>query len=101
MAEIVVGGKPAEISVFSLSPVTVRITVRPIVNGAAMPIPATGALVQDEFGSPVVVTRSTSDLTRVKAGDLIVRFTDAPPTLHVETARGDSVQRLTLDAAAP
>jgi alpha-glucosidase/alpha-D-xyloside xylohydrolase len=37
-------------------------------------------------------------LTSVRAGDLVVRFTANPPTLHVERAGGEVVQRLTLSA---
>lgn len=38
---------------------------------------------------------------RVRAGDLTVRFTNNPPTIHVETAAGAAVQRLTLSATEP
>ncbi|MEX2282901.1 MAG: TIM-barrel domain-containing protein, partial [Gemmatimonadota bacterium] len=38
---------------------------------------------------------------RVRAGDLTVRFTASPPTLHVESQNGTAVQKLTLDATAP
>jgi alpha-glucosidase/alpha-D-xyloside xylohydrolase len=101
MADIVVAGRPVELAVSSLSPTTVRLTVRPLASGVAAPVPVTGALVADEPGSTVRRTREAAGLARVRAGDLVVRFTDGPPTIHVETARGASVQRLTFDAAAP
>ena len=37
----------------------------------------------------------------IDAGDLKVRFTADPPTLHVETQKGVAIQRLRLDAGAP
>jgi hypothetical protein len=101
MAEIIFAGQPAEVAVFSVSPATARITVRPLEGGVAAPIPVTGALVQDEFGPPIATARVAAELNRVSAGDLVVRFAESPPTLLVETRGGDLVQRLTLDAAAP
>jgi hypothetical protein len=38
---------------------------------------------------------------RARTADLTVRFTDGPPTIHVERASGEPVQRLTLDPVSP
>jgi alpha-glucosidase len=100
-ADIIVAGQPVEIAVWSLTPTTVRLTVRNIQDGRPAAIPLTGALEREEPGTVRVRGRDASPLGRVRAGDLVVRFTDAPPTLHIETAGGESVQRLVLDAAAP
>ena len=100
-AEIIVAGKPVEVSIWSLSPSTVRIVVAPIVDGTRADVPATGALAQPESGSPRTHATDAAPLNHVRAGDLVVRFTDRPPTLHVETSRGETVQTLTLDAASP
>src|SRR5690606_2549887 len=43
----------------------------------------------------------TSAVSRVVAGDVVVRYTEGPPTLHVDSASGSPLQRFTLDAAAP
>jgi alpha-glucosidase len=99
-ADIVVAGQPVEIAVFSVSAATVRITVRPLQNGAPTPIPVTGALVQHTAGQPLASGRAADEISRVRAGNLVVRFTANPPVLHVETG-GATVQRLTLDPAAP
>lgn len=69
--------EPVELAVSSLSPVTVRLVLRRAEGGR------------------VPVSRS------VRAGSLLVRFTAAPPTVEIETARGALVQRFTLDTAAP
>ena len=100
-ADIVIAGQPVEIAVWSVSPHTVRITVRPLENGSPQAVPVTGALVHEEPGSAVVRSRDTNGLARIGAGNLVVRFTAGPPTLHIETAEGKVLQRLTLDAANP
>jgi alpha-glucosidase/alpha-D-xyloside xylohydrolase len=99
--QIVVAGQPVEISVASLSPTTARITLQPIHNGAADSLPVTGELVAEKLGRTITQSRASSSLSRVRAGDLAVKFTDAPPSLTVETRSGAIVQRLVFDAAAP
>jgi len=99
--EIVIAGQPVEISVASLSPTTARITLQPVHNGAADSLPVTGELVAEKVGRTITQSRAASSLSRVRAGDLVVKFTDAPPTLTVETRSGAVVQRLVFDAASP
>lgn len=98
---LIVAGQPAELSISPVSPVTVRLALR--ATGASQPqtIPFTGALVQDEFAPALARGGDTSAFTRVRVGDLVVRLTASPPTIHVETSRGEVVQRLTLDSGAP
>ena len=100
-ADIIVAGKPVEIAVSSVSPATVRITVRPIVDGAPVAVPITGALERETFGANLATSRVAAPIARVRAHDLTVRFTPSPPTLIVETAKGGVVQRFGLDATAP
>ncbi|HEX7939948.1 MAG TPA: TIM-barrel domain-containing protein, partial [Gemmatimonadaceae bacterium] len=64
-------------------------------------IPFTGALPHDTFGRDAPRQSDASKLAHVRSGDLVVRLTMNPPTIHVETRDGQVVQRLTLDAAAP
>jgi alpha-glucosidase/alpha-D-xyloside xylohydrolase len=102
--DITIAGKPSEIVVRSISPVTVRITVLSLDSGPTATVPAVGALVDDgfeSFGRAVARERRKARLQSIRAGNLVVRFTDGPPTIHVDTNGGQSVQRLTLDAAAP
>jgi hypothetical protein len=96
--DIVVGGRPVEIGVASVSASTVRITLRPIENGRAVEVPSTGELEKHAIGAPGTRARSASGVRDMAAGDLVVRFTASPPTLHVATRTGVPVQRLTLDA---
>jgi alpha-glucosidase/alpha-D-xyloside xylohydrolase len=100
-SDIIVAGKPVEIAVAALGPRTVRITVLPLEAGRPAAVPADGALVQDAEGHLVSRMREAESFAPIKAGELVVKFTDAPPTLRIETAGGKSVQTLTLDAVSP
>jgi alpha-glucosidase/alpha-D-xyloside xylohydrolase len=100
-AGVTVAGRPVEIAVSSVSAATVRVTVRPLVGGAPAAVPLTGALVQNDFTPAVGRGREAAALARFRAGDLVVRFTATPPTIHVETISGETVQTLVLDEAAP
>jgi alpha-glucosidase/alpha-D-xyloside xylohydrolase len=106
-SDIVIAGRPVEIAVSSVSAITVRITVRPILEGGPSPVPVTGALLTDEFAAGIARGRVAAALARVRAGDLIVGFTPGPPTVHISRAGASppetsvEVQRLTFDAVAP
>ena len=100
-AEIVIAGRPVEIAVSPVSAVAVRIIIRPIVDGVPAAVPVTGALERDSFGATLARARTANGLTRVRAGDLTVRFHAAGPALTVETAKGNVVQRFGLSAEAP
>jgi alpha-glucosidase (family GH31 glycosyl hydrolase) len=91
---IVVAGKPVEIAIASISPATVRLTVSPTAGGGT--VPDVGALVAAANGT--AIGRRRESFAPVRAGNLSVRFTPTPPTLHVETLKGELVQRLTLNA---
>ncbi len=64
-------------------------------------MPDDGALVAAAAGKALGRRRTPESLAPIRAGDLTVRFTAEPPTIHIDTASGKEVQRLTLDAAAP
>lgn len=96
-ADIVVAGRPVEIAVSSLSPSTVRIQVLPIQGGRAGAVPVDGALAREEAGRLLGQHRRPASFQPVAAGNLHVRFTPTPPTIHVDTSAGQRVQRLTLD----
>jgi len=99
-ADIVIAGQRCEIEVAAVSAHTVRILVRPLEDGQPGRVPVTGALAQEDTGRSVARAREAADVSRVRAGDLTVRFIEGPPTLHIETVNGP-LQRLTLDTAAP
>jgi alpha-glucosidase/alpha-D-xyloside xylohydrolase len=99
--DIVVAGQPVELAVASLSPSTVRLTLRTLQGGQPETVPSTGALVQEDPGSIRAESRDAAQLSSVTAGNLRVRFSDSPPTVLVETLAGETVQRLTLSATEP
>lgn len=99
--DIVVAGQAVEITVASLSTTTMRVTVQPLLGGVAQPIPVTGELAAETLGRSMRHSRAASALSHVRAGDLVVRVTDSPPTLTFERDDGSIVQRLTLDSTAP
>jgi alpha-glucosidase/alpha-D-xyloside xylohydrolase len=100
--ELLVAGKPAEIVISSPSAATVRITVVPAGTADLAGLNADGALVDTAAGQTGARRRAAADFAAVRAGDLSVRFTAQPPTLHIGTRSGREVQRLTLspDSAA-
>jgi alpha-glucosidase (family GH31 glycosyl hydrolase) len=99
-SSIVIAGTPVEIVIASLSPMTTRITVAPIDAGAGS-VPVDGALDTESPGKVIAHARGVRKFSPVTAGDLVVRYSEQPPTIHVETRGGVTVQTLTLDAQAP
>ncbi|MEP6832148.1 MAG: glycoside hydrolase, partial [Gemmatimonas sp.] len=100
-ASIMIAGQSVEIAVWSVSAATVRITIHPVQNGNAAPVPVTGALAQETLGMQRTRTRDSEALSSIRAGNVVVSFTDAPPTIRVRTAAGESVQELIFDSMKP
>jgi alpha-glucosidase (family GH31 glycosyl hydrolase) len=98
-APIVVGGKPVEITITSVSASTVRITVAEITGSAGSTLPNQGALVAAATGR--AVARPRTAFSAVNAGDLVVRFTPTPPTLEIANRAGKVIQRLVLNSETP
>ena len=65
---ITIAGERVEIEVASVSAVTARITVRPLRDRRAAPVPATGELVDQSPGKIVAHGTQTAPLKRVRAG---------------------------------
>ena len=84
-APITVAGRPVEIAVMPIGPATVRITIRPIVNGKPQPVVNRGALV-------------AAAEQRVTSGELTVRVQEGATTyINVEAKGGRVVQTIALD----
>ncbi len=98
---ITVDGRPVEVTVFSLNATTLRLIVTPLVDGVPTPVPDDGVLDAAMFAKMARPVRSPAALARVTAGGLIVRYTEDPPTFHIETSRGAPVQKLTLSPDQP
>jgi alpha-glucosidase (family GH31 glycosyl hydrolase) len=96
-ADIVVGGKPVEIVVSSISQTTARIKVLPIEGNQPVTVPDVGALVPPAAGAQVAARRAPDVFKPITARDLTIRVTSEPPTLHIATTAGKPLQRLTFD----
>lgn len=96
---ILVAGQPVEIVVTPASPVTARITIVPLVNGA----PAgrmNGSLVNRLWPAPAARLRSISGSSVVRCGDLRVAVDglERPAfRIAIATANGRAVQQLGID----
>jgi alpha-glucosidase (family GH31 glycosyl hydrolase) len=95
-APLTVGGQPVEIIVSSVSASTVRLTVAAL--GGAL-FRDDGALVR--AAEAAALARRQQAFGPVKAGDLTVRVTTAPPTLTIENQKSQVIQQIALDATAP
>jgi alpha-glucosidase (family GH31 glycosyl hydrolase) len=96
---IQIAGRPVEIALTPVSPETIRITVAPIENGQAQPVPIDGALVKQNLGPLTTRLRTLASSRRVKCGELMVSLSANPLTIRVEGKAGRVVQRLTCDSA--
>jgi alpha-glucosidase (family GH31 glycosyl hydrolase) len=96
--EITIAGQPVEIAVGSVSPSTVRITVSPLQGGHPLALRRTEALARPDAGRHGTRGRQAAAFGHVRAGNLIVRYSEGPPTIYVDDANGTTVQRLTFDA---
>src|SRR5437588_530588 len=79
-----VAGKPVELTLTSVTPQTVRITVQPIENGQPKPVPQDGALVKEDFGKPAFTVRAFAGTRNVKCGGLTVKLIADPFSIRVE-----------------
>ena len=98
-APIRMAGVPVEIAVASISASTVRITAAAIVGAGG--VPEDGALVKEAEAKPIARGRVADTFKPIKAGNLVVRYTAEPPMIHVDSATGQPVQKLTLSADQP
>src|SRR5262249_18380543 len=98
-SDIVIGGQFVEIVVRSLSPSTVRISVVPM-EGRAIDVGNYDALVGENRWRLIASRRRYDSFGSIRAGHLVVRFTPNPPTIHIDTAQGQHVQRLTFSTTA-
>ncbi len=94
-----IAGMPVEIAVASISDNTVRITAAAIAGASG--VPEDGALVKEAEPKPIARGRVAGTFKPIKAGNFVVRYTAEPPTIHVDTAGGQPVQKLTLSADQP
>src|SRR6185295_5471200 len=79
---IVVAGKPVEVVATPVGDNTVRITIFPLEQGRAAPVPVTGALTRESF-SAVRTRWAEPPFRETRFQSITVRLSDAPPTIEV------------------
>src|SRR6476469_11111479 len=89
-----IGSKAVTIRLSSVSASTVRIEVLPEEANGLQPVPADGALVQDQWGKPVAHLRKQTRGKGVKCGDLSVAVTASPLTIRVQDKSNRTIQEL-------
>ena len=96
-AALRVAGQPVEITVSSVSPNTVRISIAPLENGKPKPIPYDGSLVKETWSPPVARITTLTRAQTVRCGDLVVKLSPEPLTMRIEAKDGRMVQELRPD----
>ena len=89
-----------EISLYSVSPRTVRITVQPLKDGNPIPLPSDGALADTSVQSPAARLRGVSGSRTVRCGQLRVTVAGDLLSFLIEGPGAKLVQHLTLDPAS-
>lgn len=92
-----IGAAPAEISVHSVSPTTVRITIVPLPSNAPVAFPSDGAVVWEPKEPPLLRINSLESSRECKAGELRVRLSPRPLSMRIERRDGTTVQEILLD----
>ncbi|MCI0392456.1 MAG: DUF5110 domain-containing protein [Acidobacteria bacterium] len=96
-AAIRIAGQPVEISVSSVSPETVRLSIVPIVNGQPQPLPHDGSLMQRTWSPPAARITTLAGARQVRCGNLLVKLSPDPLIIRVEARDGRLVQQLRPD----
>jgi alpha-glucosidase (family GH31 glycosyl hydrolase) len=99
VAPIRIGGQPVAISVASVSPRTIRITVQPI--EASGGVARTGELVDHDLGAVTATRVAAAGKDQVKAGAFAFRWNAPSSTLYIEDAKARPLQAFRFDPAEP
>ncbi|HEY6392474.1 MAG TPA: TIM-barrel domain-containing protein, partial [Bryobacteraceae bacterium] len=92
-----VAGQEVEIRIAPVSANTVRITVLPIRAGQLVAVPLDGSLVENFWAAPLATLRGDVRAQTIKSGNLLINIAPVPFTFSIETAKGETIQRLKLD----
>ena len=92
-----VAGQDVEIQIAPATARTVRITVAPIRNGAAIAPASNGSLSDLSRGAPVLRMRRAGSVQTISSGQLRVQISPDPLTFSIGEANGRAVQKITVD----
>jgi alpha-glucosidase (family GH31 glycosyl hydrolase) len=91
-----VAGEECEIQLSSVSAHTFRLSVLPVKRGATSSIPFDGSLVKTLWGAPLAKLRGEVQTQTIKCGDLKVLISPNPFKFTITTAKGQTLQQLTV-----
>jgi len=97
---ILIASRPVEIALTPVGAANVRITVVPIENNQAQPIPSDGTLIKTTWEKPAASLRTLSGSRNVECGGLAVKLTADPLTIRIEAKGGRLVQELKVNATS-
>ena len=96
-ARLRIAGKDVEIQLTVVTPHTFRLTAQPIHDGKLVDLDDDGTLVRTSFGPPTAKFRGLVPTQTVKLGDLRAVLTSDPFAIAVETAKGETVQKIGIN----
>jgi len=91
-----VAGDEIVIRLISISRNTLRLTLLPIRDGKAVPVPDDGSLVQSEWGPPAATLRGDIRDRVVKCGEFKLHVNTNPLAFTIAKANGDVLQKVTI-----
>ena len=97
-----IAGHDCEIQIASVSPCTLRLSIvptGPMGRDHPSAIPTNGSLVQNSWGPAIAKLRGEVRDQSVKCGDLSVSVSANPLAFAIATAKGETVQQLSVDQA--
>ena len=92
-----IAGRESEIQIAAVSACTFRLSILPIERGQPSQVPANGSLVQNSWGPAIANLRGDVRAQTVKCGSLSVGVSPDPLAFSIATAKGETVQQLTVD----
>src|SRR5262249_33431940 len=97
-AALSVAGRPVEVWITPIDPHIVRVSVVPLEEGRAQPIPSDGSLVRLDWGSPLVRLTTRGETRALSRGeDWRLSARAEPITVRVEAADGRLIQQIRVD----
>ena len=93
-----VTGRPVEIAVTAIDHRIVRISVVPLEEGRARPIPSDGSLVPRDWGEPLFrLTEPGPTQPITRAGDWSLKVSTDPIAIRIESPDGRIIQEIRID----
>ena len=96
-APLRLAGRDCEIQIAPVSESTLRLSILPLKDGQAVPVPSNGCLVRESWASPVARLRGRVRAQEIRCGKLRVQIEPDPLAFSFLTSDGKVVQQLAED----